>query len=100
MDKFKVLIVDDSKTIHYEIENTIKNITVENIPIEIDHSYSYSDFIKIYNPGKYALILTDLVMEEDNSGIKVINYIRNELSDEITRVALMTANPEKVHKTF
>lgn len=98
MDKFKVLIVDDSKTIHYEIENTIKNITVENIPIEIYHSYSYSDFTKIYNPGKYALVLTDLVMEEDNSGIKVINYIRNELSDEITRVALMTANPEKVPK--
>jgi response regulator RpfG family c-di-GMP phosphodiesterase len=96
MNNFQILIVDDSKTIHKEIKEILKSLTLENIPVEFDDAYSFSDFRRIYQPGVYALVLTDLVMETEDAGIKVINYIRHEVADSKTRIALMTANPEKV----
>jgi len=41
-------------------------------------------------------VITDLVMETDDAGIKVINHIRHTCNDKKTRIILMTANPEKV----
>jgi len=96
VDKFKILIVDDSKLVHVQIKDMLSNLDFEGRHIELDDAFGYEDFRKAYEPGKYALILTDLVMEEDISGIKVINHIRHELGDTKTRIVLMTANPEKV----
>lgn len=96
MDKFLVLIVDDSKTVHNQITKAIKNITVENKPIELESVYSYREFKSVYEPNKYALVITDLVMETEDSGINVINHIRHTVNDTKTRIVLMTANPEKV----
>ena len=96
MDKFKVLIVDDSKVIHLQIKDILADICVEGRQLDFDDAYGFEDFKKLYEPGKYALVLTDLVMEEDVSGVRVINYLRHELNDAKTRVVLMTANPEKV----
>lgn len=96
MDKFRVLIVDDSKTIHSEIKSAIKNLTIENKGVSIDDAYGYEEFKSTYEPNKYALVMTDLVMEEEDSGMKVINYIRHVANDSKTRIILMTANPEKV----
>ncbi|MEN3042676.1 MAG: response regulator [Fervidobacterium sp.] len=96
MDKFLVLIADDSKTVHNQITNAIKNVTVENKPIELESVYSYQEFKNVYEPNKYALVITDLVMETEDSGINVINHIRHTVNDTKTRIILMTANPEKV----
>lgn len=76
MDKFKVLIVDDSKVIHLQIKDILADICVEGRQLDFDDAYGFEDFKKLYEPGKYALVLTDLVMEEDISGVRVINYLR------------------------
>lgn len=96
VDRLKALIVDDSKVIHLQLKDVLADIYVEGQQLDFDDAYGFEDFKKLYRPGEYALVLTDLVMEEDISGIKVINYLRHEVNDAKTRVVLMTANPEKV----
>lgn len=62
VDKFKILIVDDSKLVHVQIKDMLSNLDFEGRHIELDDAFGYEDFRKAYEPGKYALILTDLVM--------------------------------------
>lgn len=100
MTKYKILVVDDSKTIHAELGQLISEITIEGMELEVEHAYGYNDFYKVFVPEKYALVLTDLVMEEDDSGIKVINHVRHKFYDKKTRIVLMTSNPEKIPSDF
>ncbi len=96
MSHYKILIVDDSRTVHAELNFVLSEINFENENLEIEQAYGYEDFRKIFVPEKYALVMTDLVMEKDDSGIDVINHIRHTCNDSKTRIVLMTANPEKI----
>jgi len=96
MEKAKVMIVDDSKTVHAELSSILSEINLDGKSLDIEHTYGYEEFKKIFVPEKYALVITDLVMETDDAGIKVINHIRHTCNDKKTRIILMTANPEKV----
>lgn len=95
-EKFKILVVDDSELFHKLIDGIFSEIDILGKKVEIESCYSYKEFLEYYVPDKYAIVITDLVMEENDSGIKVINHIRHELNDSKTRIVLMTANPEKV----
>ncbi|ODN30332.1 HD domain-containing phosphohydrolase [Fervidobacterium thailandense] len=96
MGKFSIMVVDDSKTVRAEIRSILSKVQFEGEKLEIHEAEGFEDFKTRYEPDKYALVLTDLVMEEEQSGIRVVNYIRHELGDAKTRIVLMTANPEKV----
>lgn len=96
MERTKILIVDDSKTVHSELTAILSDIYLNGKVLDIEHAYGFEDFRKIFVPEKYALVITDLVMERDDSGIQVINHIRHTYNDKRTRIILMTANPEKI----
>ncbi|WP_448384906.1 HD domain-containing phosphohydrolase [Fervidobacterium sp.] len=96
MEKVKVMIVDDSKTVHAELSSILSELSWNGKNLDIEHTYGYEEFKKIFVPEKYALVITDLVMESDDAGIKVINHIRHTCNDKKTRIILMTANPEKI----
>lgn len=96
MERTKILIVDDSKTVHSELTAILSDIYLNGKVLDIEHAYGFEDFRKIFVPEKYALVITDLVMERDDSGIQVINHIRHTCNDKRTRIILMTANPEKI----
>lgn len=95
-EKFKILVVDDSKLIHKVIKGVLSGVKILGKELEIESCFSYKEFLEYYHPGEFAVVITDLVMEEDDSGIKVINHIRHKLNDAKTRIVLMTSNPEKV----
>jgi putative nucleotidyltransferase with HDIG domain len=96
MERTKVMIVDDSKTIHAELSSILSELSWNGKDLDIEHTYGYEEFKKIFVPEKYALVITDLVMESDDAGIKVINHIRHTCNDKKTRIILMTADPEKI----
>jgi CheY-like chemotaxis protein len=96
MERTKVMIVDDSKTVHAELSSILSELSWNGKDLDIEHTYGYEEFKKIFVPEKYALVITDLVMESDDAGIKVINHIRHTCNDKKTRIILMTANPEKI----
>lgn len=82
MEKAKVMIVDDSKTVHSELSSILSEISWNEKNLDIEHTYGYEEFKKIFVPEKYALVITDLVMESDDAGIKVINHIRHTCNDK------------------
>lgn len=91
-----VLIVDDSEMVHQRLKDYISKIDIESDTILTHSCYSFEEFKGIFSPGSYALVITDLFMERETSGIDVINHIRHSCYDEKTRIILITDYPQKV----
>jgi len=92
----KILIVDDSDFTHRKLTEYLSKLKLPEDEIEIIHCYNTEEFKSIFQPDNFALVITDLVMEKELSGIDVINYIRHISKDERVRILLMTEHPEKV----
>jgi CheY-like chemotaxis protein len=91
---WKVLIVDDEQSVH-SITNTVLNgITFDNKKLEFISAYSGTQAREIMesNPD-IALILLDVVMENDNAGLEFVDFVRNELSNKFVRIVLRTGQP-------
>lgn len=67
----KILLIDDTKTIH----EYIKNILLEE-PYELAHAYHGKQGIGLLNQFKPDLVLTDIEMPEMN-GYEVCSWIKN-----------------------
>lgn len=91
-----VLIVDDSEMVHQRLKDYISKIDIESDTILTHSCYSFEEFKGIFSPGSYALVITDLFMERETSGIDVINHVRHSCYDEKTRIMLITDYPQKV----
>jgi response regulator RpfG family c-di-GMP phosphodiesterase len=62
--------------------------------IELMHAYSGKQAMEIINQcHDISIILLDIVMEEDDSGLKLINYIRNTLKNIFVRIVIRTGQP-------
>ncbi len=91
---WKVLIVDDEEGVHLVTKLALEGFEFEGKGLQFLSAYSGSEAIKVMeeNPD-VAVILLDVVMEEDDAGLKVANYIRNVLKNRITRIILRTGQP-------
>ncbi|GAB6189331.1 hypothetical protein JCM30566_10700 [Marinitoga arctica] len=99
MKKWKVLLTDDDKIVHLYFEKVVTNLKFKNDEIILYHAFSFSDAIDILSKEKdIAILITDLVMEDENTGLKLINYVRNVLKNRNIRIALETARPEKANE--
>ncbi|MEC4989980.1 MAG: response regulator [Oscillatoria sp. PMC 1068.18] len=94
---WKLLIVDDDAQVHKVTQLALKNFVFENKKIEFFSAYSQAEAQEIINKHPdIALILLDIVMDKDDSGLELINYIRNYLKNEISRIIIRTGQPGKV----
>lgn len=91
---WKVLIVDDEQSVH-TITNTVLNgITFDNKKLEFISAYSGTQAREIMeDQSDIALILLDVVMENDNAGLEFVDYVRNELNNKFVRIVLRTGQP-------
>jgi CheY-like chemotaxis protein len=91
---WKILIVDDEQATHTITKSVLKDLVFLGKKIEFESVYSGAhakEFIKS-NPDT-ALILLDIVMETEKSGLDVVKYIREELQNREVRIVLRTAYP-------
>jgi response regulator RpfG family c-di-GMP phosphodiesterase len=92
--KRKVLIVDDDEYVHRITKLSLQDFAFQGKSMELMSAYSAKEAKKILNEHKdIALIFVDVVMEEDDSGLKLIKYIREELNNKIIRIILRTGQP-------
>ncbi|AFY55222.1 fused histidine kinase/response regulator receiver domain protein [Rivularia sp. PCC 7116] len=91
---WKVLIVDDEPTVHQVTKLALKNLTFEGKPIIFYSGYSSQEGKKLIaeNPDT-ALILLDVVMDSNDAGLQVVEYIRKELENKRVRIILRTGQP-------
>lgn len=91
---WKVLIVDDEEEMHHVTKLVLSTFVFMNKKIKFFNAYSSEEARDILEQEDcIALILLDVVMREDDSGLKLVHYIRNELKNDTVRIILRTGQP-------
>lgn len=95
-EPWKVLIVDDEEEVHEITRITLRGYSFESRGLELFSAYSEADVKSILEKEpKIALILLDVVMEKDDSGLLLVEYIRKKLNNSFVRIVLRTGQPGK-----
>ena len=91
---YKIIIADDDEDIHTLTELLLKDFIFEKEGLIFIHTYSAVETIRcIDRHPDAAVILLDVVMEEMNSGLKVVDYIRKVQKNRMIRIVLRTGQP-------
>jgi diguanylate cyclase (GGDEF)-like protein len=91
---WKILIVDDEASVHQATQLALKNVEFEGKKLLFlsAHSAQIAKEILATN-SDIAIILLDVVMENDRAGLDLVKYIREELNNKIVRIILRTGQP-------
>ncbi|MFA6941558.1 MAG: DUF3369 domain-containing protein [Clostridiaceae bacterium] len=93
---YKILIVDDEEEVHKMTKMVLKSFELEGDKLEFYDTYSCKETIEFLNENNdIAIILLDVVMEDDEAGLRVVKYLRENLKNNITRIVLRTGQPGK-----
>ena len=89
-----VLVVDDDEYVHQLTNLVLKGFKFEGQQIELMDAYSGSEAKQRLKAHPHvAVVLLDVVMETDDSGLQVVNYIRNDLKNSTARILIRTGQP-------
>ena len=96
-DSWKILLVDDDIEIHKVTKLALGDLEFEGKSLSFFSAYSGNEAKDIMrkNPD-IAMVLLDVIMEDDNAGLEVVKYIRNTLQNKIVRIILRTGQPGRV----
>lgn len=92
--KWKVLIVDDEKEVHAVTRLALMDVLFEGAGLEFISAHSLAQAKEqIDQHPDLAIALLDVVMETDDAGLQVANYIRRDRENRSTRIILRTGQP-------
>lgn len=91
---WRVMIIDDDEDVHSTTTFALGNLDMQHRPLEFVHAYSASQAREMleYEP-EIAVILLDVVMEQDDAGLHLVRYIRETLKLADVRIILRTGQP-------
>ena len=93
-EKWQVLIVDDEPEIHSVTKLMLNGFKFDDKELQLSHAYSAKEAEKVLTEkDDFALILLDVVMESDDAGLQVVEYIRKILKNTNVRIVLRTGQP-------
>lgn len=93
-EQWNVLIVDDEPDVHHVTKLALDGTTFEGKKLNFISAYSAAETRTILEErSDVALILLDVVMEEDDSGLQLVRYIRETLKNRLVRIILRTGQP-------
>ncbi|MDP4535548.1 DUF3369 domain-containing protein [Alkalimonas collagenimarina] len=92
--QWKVMIVDDEPEVHAVTKLALNDFSFQGKSIEFISAYSGAEAkaLLAQHPNT-AIILLDVVMETDDAGLLVAQYIREELANTHVRIILRTGQP-------
>jgi diguanylate cyclase (GGDEF)-like protein len=89
-----ILVVDDDHDIHLSTSLVLKNAPLLGRKIELVHAYSAREaFDLLLKRNDFAVILLDVVMENDFAGLDLVAKIRGILGLKEVRIILRTGQP-------
>ncbi len=93
-EKWKVIIVDDELEVHHLTRMVLSDFEFDGRSLDFISAYSETDALRVIreNPDT-AIILLDVVMDQDDSGLKIVKYIRDQLKYQSVRIILRTGQP-------
>ncbi|MDP5131723.1 MAG: EAL domain-containing protein [Paraglaciecola sp.] len=93
--QWKILSVEDNQNYQAALTSSLASIELpDGVELTVLKAASVYEASSILNAHKdIALILLDVVMEEDDSGLKLVKIIRDELANGLVRIVLLTGQP-------
>ncbi|MFZ5354158.1 MAG: DUF3369 domain-containing protein [Bacillota bacterium] len=93
-NNWKLLVVDDDIEVHNVTKMVLGEFCFDKKGIDIISAFSAQEAIELISKHPdTALILLDVVMEEEDSGLKVVQFIRSVLRNSLVRIILRTGQP-------
>ncbi|NOX35011.1 MAG: hybrid sensor histidine kinase/response regulator, partial [Deltaproteobacteria bacterium] len=94
-DKFwKVMVIDDEKSIHDITTASLKGFIFEGHGIRFLNAFSGRQAMGLFNlHPDTALLLVDVVMETQNAGLDFVRYIRENLKNNLVQIVIRTGQP-------
>ena len=98
---YRILLVDDEKEVHQVTRLALSKFKFEGHRVDIISAYSADQAMRMLREDdSYAMILLDVVMESEDAGLRVVNFIRNDLGNRIVRIILRTGQPGVAPEEF
>ena len=93
-----VLLVDDEPDVLAISRLAMKNFEVYGLPLKIYTASSKADAIELINDDvevgcSLAVAFLDVVMETQQAGLELCDYIRNNLGNKLTQIYIRTGQP-------
>lgn len=91
---WRVLVVDDDGEVHHATRFALSGVEVMGRPVQLHSAYSAAEAEEfLRHEPQVAVVLLDVVMEKDDSGLELIGRIRGALGMEAVRIILRTGQP-------
>ncbi|HHW68189.1 MAG: hypothetical protein PWP07_1430 [Epulopiscium sp.] len=91
---YKVLIVDDERDVHVITDMVLDGLDFGSFGLKLLHAYSEREAKQILlQHDDIAVILLDVVMETEKSGIEIVSFIRDKLKNYDIQIILRTGQP-------
>ncbi|OQW95456.1 MAG: hypothetical protein BWK79_02435 [Beggiatoa sp. IS2] len=91
---WKILIVDDEPDVHALARLNLKNFEFSSKPLQFFEALSAQEAkIILSAEPDIAVALIDVVMETDDAGLLLVDFIRNELKNSLIRLIIRTGQP-------
>ena len=92
--RWKVVVIDDDPAVHDGTRFALYDYTLHGQGLEIISAYSAGEGrAALRDHPDTAVVLLDVVMENDVAGLDLVSYIRKELKNETVRIILRTGQP-------
>ena len=92
--RWKVLIVDDEPEVHAVTKLALGDFVFQEKDLEFISAFDGEEAKRMFRKhDDIAVVLLDVVMETDDAGLKVAEFIRNEMNNHFTRIILRTGQP-------
>jgi signal transduction histidine kinase len=89
-----ILVVDDDRDVHQVTRLALRAFSFEDRPLELTSAYDSVSAKEILSSGKrFAAILLDVVMESEDAGLRLVEFVRDELKESDTRIIIRTGQP-------
>ncbi|HPA64603.1 MAG TPA: DUF3369 domain-containing protein, partial [Spirochaetota bacterium] len=92
--EWKLLIVDDEKDVHKVTRLVLSGFEFAGRKLSLFSAYSAAEAMDFMNKNPdTAVALIDVVMEEEDSGLNLVQFIRENLGNHSVRIILRTGQP-------
>jgi len=88
---WRILIIDDDESVHQVTKLVLGNVEIEGRQLEIVSAYSSEEAkVLLQNDTSFCMAFVDVVMETDDAGLKLVEWIRRDIKNQAIRLILRT----------
>lgn len=92
-----VLMVDDDAVVHTVTRLALRGYEFRGRSLEFISAFSGQEGQQVFQDRKdIAVAIVDVVMEKDQAGLELVDYVRHTLDNHRTRLVVRTGQPAMV----